>query len=106
MAAKIRLARGGRKGIPFYRIVVAERTSSRDGKFIERIGHYNPLLQDNDPQRVVVKEDRLKYWLGVGAETSGRIDKFISKIGLNVKELRKEGAKAAQAAAKAAKKSA
>ncbi len=85
MAVKIRLARFGAKKRPFYRIVVADVRAPRDGRFIEKIGHYNPMLSEN---RVTVKVDRLKYWLNVGAQATDRILWFIKKglINLDIKE--------------------
>ncbi|WP_253299946.1 30S ribosomal protein S16 [Wolbachia endosymbiont of Chironomus riparius] len=79
MAVKIRLARFGAKKRPFYRIVVADSRAPRDGRFIEKIGHYNPMLSKDDKNRVVVKNDRLSYWLSVGAQTTERISWFIKK---------------------------
>ena len=67
MSLKIRLARGGAKKRPFYRIVVAESRFARDGKFVERIGSYNPMLTKEDPLRVVLDAERAKYWLSKGA---------------------------------------
>jgi small subunit ribosomal protein S16 len=67
MALKIRLARGGAKKRPFYRIVIAEATAPRDGRFIERIGSYNPILGKDNPERIVLDEERAKHWLSVGA---------------------------------------
>ena len=66
MATVIRLARGGRKARPFYRIVVADKRMPRDGRYIEKLGTYNPLLNDQDENRVKLVEDRIKYWLGQG----------------------------------------
>lgn len=82
MALKIRLARGGAKKRPFYRIVVAENTSPRDGRFIERLGHYNPIALSDDPERVVLNTERIKYWLDQGAKPSERIALFLSKSGI------------------------
>lgn len=79
MALKIRLARGGAKKRPFYRIVVAENTSPRDGKFVERIGSYNPILAADHPERVVINAERAQYWLSVGAEPTERVEKFLAK---------------------------
>ncbi|MDR1907274.1 MAG: 30S ribosomal protein S16 [Holosporales bacterium] len=73
MALKIRMARGGAKKRPFYRIVVAESTSPRDGRFIERVGHYNPLLPNDNAERVVVNAERVKHWIGHGAMPSERV---------------------------------
>eukprot|EP01039_Chlorochromonas_danica_P015662 gene15662-18440_t len=77
MALKIRLARGGSKKRPFYRIVVAEATSPRDGLFVERVGSYNPVLAADHADRVVLNAERIKYWLSVGAQPTDRIAKFL-----------------------------
>lgn len=77
MALKIRLARGGAKKRPFYRIVVADIRSPRDGRFIERLGTYNPMLEKDDPARVVLKRERIEYWLGCGAKPSDRVAHFL-----------------------------
>jgi small subunit ribosomal protein S16 len=82
MALKIRLARAGAKKRPFYKIVVADSRSPRDGRFIERIGSYNPMLPQDSAQRLVVVEDRAKHWLGVGAMPSDRVARMLSKKGL------------------------
>ncbi|MBV0899981.1 MAG: 30S ribosomal protein S16 [Wolbachia endosymbiont of Fragariocoptes setiger] len=88
MAVKIRLARFGTKKRPFYRIVVIDARAPREGRFIEKIGQYNPMLSKEDKNRVIVKSDRLKYWLNVGAQATDRILWFIKKglIDLEVKE--------------------
>jgi len=77
MALKIRLARGGAKKRPFYRIVVADVRSPRDGRFIERLGTYNPMLKRDDPARVVLKTERIEHWLGCGAIPSDRVAHFL-----------------------------
>ena len=82
MALKIRLARGGSKKRPFYRMVVAENTAPRDGKFLERVGSYNPLLEKDNQERLVVKTERVKYWLSVGAKASERVQKLLSEVGV------------------------
>lgn len=82
MALKIRLARGGAKKRPFYRIVVAEATAPRDGKFIEKVGTYNPLLEQGHAERIVINADRAKYWLSVGAQPSDRVSGFLAAAGL------------------------
>jgi small subunit ribosomal protein S16 len=82
MSLKIRLSRGGAKKRPFYRVVVADSRSPRDGRFIERIGSHNPMLQQDDPQRWVINEDRVKHWLGVGATPSDRVARHLSTLGL------------------------
>jgi small subunit ribosomal protein S16 len=82
MALAIRLSRGGRKARPFYRIVVADKRMPRDGRYIEKLGTYNPLLNDNDENRVQLVEDRIKYWLEQGAQPSERVAIFLGKAGL------------------------
>ncbi len=82
MSLKIRLSRGGAKKRPFYRVVIADSRSPRDGRFIERIGSYNPMLQKDDPQRIMIDEDRAKHWLSVGALPSERVARFLSNMGL------------------------
>ena len=82
MALKIRLARGGAKKRPFYRIVVAENTAPRDGRFVERIGSYNPLLEKDNKERLIINAERAKYWLGVGAQGSVRIMKLFGEAGI------------------------
>ncbi len=82
MALSIRLSRGGRKKRPFYRIVVTDKRMPRDGRYIERLGTYNPLLADNDENRVKLVEDRIKYWLSEGAQPSERVALFLGKAGL------------------------
>lgn len=84
MAVKIRLARFGAKKRPFYRIVVADSRAPRDGRFIERIGQYNPMLPKDNKNRVVVKASRLKYWLSVGAQATDRVLWFIKKGIINL----------------------
>src|SRR5690606_24840352 len=82
MALAIRLARGGRKNRPFYRIVVADKRMPRDGRYIEKLGTYNPLLANDDEKRVKLNEDRIKYWLGQGAKPSHRVQIFLGKAGI------------------------
>lgn len=82
MALKIRLARGGRKARPFYRIVVADSRMPRDGRYIEKLGTYNPLLNDQDENRVTLVKERIEYWLGQGAKPSERVAIFLGKAGL------------------------
>ncbi len=82
MALKIRMARYGAKKRPFYWIVVADARSPRDGKFIEKLGTHNPFLTHENPSRVVMNIERIKYWLSVGAKPSDRLTKFFSKEGL------------------------
>ena len=77
MAVKIRLSRAGAKKTPHYRVIVADARSPRDGRFLERVGTYNPLLPRDHPDRVKLKLDRIKYWLEKGAQPSGRVAKFL-----------------------------
>ena len=85
MALRIRLARGGSKKRPFYKLVVAENTAPRDGKFIERLGSYNPLLAKENQERLVVKADRVKHWMSVGAQASERVMKLLAELNLVAK---------------------
>jgi len=94
MALKIRLARGGAKKRPFYRIVVAENTAPRDGRFIEKVGTYNPLLPKDHPERVVLKEERIRHWLSVGAKPTDRVLRFLDAAGLAKREPRNNPQKA------------
>jgi len=82
MALKIRLARAGAKKRPFYKIVVADSRSPRDGRFIERIGSYDPMLPQDNAKRVVVDDERAKHWIKVGAVPSDRVARMLSKKGL------------------------
>lgn len=79
---KIRLARGGRKKLPYYRIVVTNVTSPRDSKFLEKIGTYNPLLEKDNENRVTVVKNRAEYWLGVGAVPTEKVAKFLRDLGV------------------------
>ena len=82
MALRIRLARGGAKKRPFYKIVVAENTSPRDGKFVERVGSYNPLLEKTHAEYIVANADRIKHWMSVGAQLTPRVQKLLSIAGV------------------------
>ncbi|MEO1198532.1 MAG: 30S ribosomal protein S16 [Pseudomonadota bacterium] len=82
MALKMRLARGGSKKRPFYSIVVADSRSPRDGRFIEKIGTYNPLLPKDHDQRVVLNTERAAEWLGKGAQPTDRVLRFLDAAGL------------------------
>jgi len=82
MSVAIRLARGGAKKRPYYRIVVANSRSPRDGAFIEKIGSYNPLLAKDDANRVVIDADRAKHWLSVGAQPTDRVARFLDAAGV------------------------
>lgn len=79
MSLKIRLARGGAKKRPFYRIVVADSRMPRDGRFIEKVGTYNPMLNKDDPNRVTLVQERVEHWLSVGALPSDRVARFLGK---------------------------
>lgn len=82
MSLKIRLARGGAKKRPYYSIVVADSRAARDGRFIEKIGTYNPLLGRDDEKRVQYNDERAKYWLSKGAQPTDRVARFFSVNGL------------------------
>jgi small subunit ribosomal protein S16 len=82
MAVSIRLSRGGAKKRPYYKIVVTDSRNSRDGKFIERIGSYNPLLPRDSEERVKIDAERAKHWLSVGAQPSDRVLRFLDQAGL------------------------
>lgn len=82
MAVAIRLSRGGAKKRPYYKIVVTDARNSRDGKFIERIGSYNPLLAKDNPERVKLDTDRARHWLSVGAKPSDRVHRFFDAAGI------------------------
>jgi len=79
---KIRLARGGAKKRPYYQIVIADSHSPRDGRFIEKVGTYNPLLKKDDPQRVTLKVERLQDWIAKGAQPTDRVARFLAAEGL------------------------
>ncbi len=82
MALRIRLSRGGAKKRPFYHIVIADSRSPRDGRFIEAVGSYNPMVAKDHPERLRLKEDRLRHWLGVGATPTDRVARFCAEAGL------------------------
>src|SRR6478609_7303363 len=94
MAVAIRLARGGSKKRPYYKIIVADARSSRDGKFIERIGSYNPLLAKDDSARVTIDTDRAKHWLSVAAQPSDRVARFLDAAGVRERAARNNPNKA------------
>ena len=79
---RIRLARGGAKKRPYYSIVVADSHSPRDGRFIEKVGAYNPLLKKDDPKRITLKTESLQAWLKKGAQPSDRVARFLATEGL------------------------
>ena len=82
MGLKIRMTRGGAKKRPFYSIVVADSRSPRDGRFIEKLGTYNPMLDKGHPERLVMKTERIQHWLKVGALPSERLERFFGEAGL------------------------
>ena len=94
MATKIRLARGGSKKRPFYRIVVADVRAPRDGRFIEKVGSYNPMLAKDSDDRVILNEERIKHWLGEGAQPTDRVLRFLDAAGLMKREARNNPKKA------------
>lgn len=107
MSLKIRLSRGGAKKRPMYRIVVADSRSPRDGAFLERVGVYQPLLAKDNPERLTMDVDRIKYWLDKGATPTDRVAVFLGNAEVipmreRTKGLGKQKAREAEAAAKAA----
>jgi small subunit ribosomal protein S16 len=94
MSLKIRLARGGAKKRPFYAIVVADSRNPRDGRFIEKVGTYNPILQADDPQRVSLNIERIQEWMKKGAQPTDRVARFLDKAGLMNREARNNPNKA------------
>ena len=112
MAISIRLARGGMKKRPFYRIVVSDNRSPRDGKFLEKLGTYNPLLPKDSAERVKLDTDRAAYWLSVGAQPTDRVARFLDAAGLRTRGVKSNppqgepGAKAKERLETAAKKAA
>ena len=101
MSLKIRLARGGAKKRPFYRIVVADSRMPRDGRFIERVGTYNPMLPKEHPNRVELKTERIQHWLSVGARPSDRVARFLGGAEIIPKPVIPEQTKKNQLKAKA-----
>ncbi|MGH6905478.1 MAG: 30S ribosomal protein S16, partial [Geminicoccaceae bacterium] len=111
MSVRIRLARGGTKKRPFYRIVATSAQNARDGGFLEKLGTYDPILPGDHPNRLVLREERIRYWLGVGAQPSDRVARFLDNAGITKSATRWRGtgkraqeiaAKKAAAAAEAA----
>ncbi|MBM0171016.1 30S ribosomal protein S16 [Altererythrobacter sp. C41] len=94
MAIALRLSRGGAKKRPYYRIVVADSRKPRDGRYLEQIGTYNPLLAKDDEKRVQLNEDRARYWLGVGAQPSDRVARFLDAAGIRERAARNNPNKA------------
>jgi small subunit ribosomal protein S16 len=109
MSMKIRLARGGSKKRPFYRIVAADSRMPRDGRFIEKLGTYNPLLAKDSEERVKMNMERVQYWLGQGAQPTDRIARMLEAAGVREKTERnnpKKGAPHKKAVERAEEKAA
>ena len=112
MAMKIRLARGGNKKRPFYRIVAADSRMPRDGRYIEKLGTYNPLLPKDSEERVKMDVERVQYWLGQGAQATDRVARMLEAAGVLIKKERnnpikgKPGQKAVERAEEKAAKAA
>jgi small subunit ribosomal protein S16 len=110
MATSIRLSRGGSKKRPYYKIVVTDSRSPRDGKFIERIGSYNPLLAKDDEKRIILDAERAKHWISVGAQPTDRVARFLDVAGVKERAARsnpnkgKPGEKATERAEERASK--
>jgi len=94
MAMKIRLARGGSKKRPFYRIVATDSRMPRDGRFIEKLGTYSPLLPKDSEERVKMNVERVKHWLGEGAQPTDRVARFLEAAGIIEKKTRSNPKKA------------
>jgi small subunit ribosomal protein S16 len=94
MSLKIRLARGGAKKRPFYSIVVADSRSPRDGRFIEKVGTYNPILKADDPARVTLKLERIQDWMKKGALPTDRVARFLDQAGVMKREAKNNPNKA------------
>ncbi len=82
MSVAIRLSRGGSKKRPYYKVVVSNSRAPRDGKYLEQVGTYNPLLAKDDAARVRLIEDRVRYWIGVGAQPTDRVARMLDKAGI------------------------
>src|SRR5882757_9425668 len=101
MALKIRLSRGGAKKRPFYSIVVADGRNPRDGRFIEKIGTYNPMLKKDDANRLILKTERASHWLKLGAQPTDRVTLFLANAGLVKAPVRRDTPKKSAPKAKA-----
>jgi small subunit ribosomal protein S16 len=110
MGLKIRLARAGAKKRPYYHIVIADSRSPRDGRFVEKVGSYNPMLPSEHADRVRLQDERLKHWLGRGALPTERVAKFLGRAGLApmppIREQSKQSAPKKKAQERAAAKAA
>ena len=101
MALKIRLSRGGAKKRPYYRIVIADARSPRDGRFIERVGSYNPMVPQDHPDRLQLKTERIQHWLSNGAQPTDRVARFLANANLIEAPKRFEQTQKSQAKEKA-----
>jgi small subunit ribosomal protein S16 len=101
MSLKIRMTRGGAKKRPFYSIVIADSRSPRDGRFLEKVGTYNPMLERDHKDRVVLKNERIQHWLKMGATPSDRVARFLGEAGLAPKPVYRETPKKSAPRAKA-----
>ena len=90
MSLKIRLTRAGAKKRPYYHIVIADSRSPRDGRFIERVGAYNPMVDKTHAERLVLKNERIEHWLKVGAQPTDRVARFLGDAGLIAKRAQSE----------------
>ncbi|APO76696.1 30S ribosomal protein S16 [Rhizobium etli 8C-3] len=112
MALKIRLARGGSKKRPYYHVVVADARSPRDGRFLEKLGSWNPMLAKDDAKRVELNAERVKHWLDNGAQPTDRVLRFLDEAGVAKREAKnnpekaKPGKKAQERTAEKAQKAA
>lgn len=95
MSVKIRLSRGGAKKRPYYYVVVAHSASPRDGRYIEQIGTYDPMLKKDNPERIKLNAERCKYWLSVGAQPTDRVARFLDNAGLATRSAKNNPDKAA-----------
>ena len=94
MSLKIRLARGGSKKRPYYQIVVADARSPRDGRFIEKLGSWNPMLAKDDAGRVALNNERIQHWVAAGAQPTDRVLRFMAEAGLGKRDARNNPEKA------------
>ena len=101
MAVAIRLARGGSKKRPYYRIVVADSRNARDGRFIEKVGTYNPMLKSDREDRIILKKERIEHWLKMGATPSDRVHRFLTAAEMLPAPVRREQPKKSAPKAKA-----
>ena len=91
MSVRLRLARGGTKKRPVYRVVATDSRSPRDGRFLEKLGTYDPLLPSDHPARIVLREERIRYWLASGAKPSDRVARFLDGAGITSNSVKHRG---------------